>query len=378
MAKRKTILAITLVTSHDRPPLRLNLNRWVFGLCLLVAVGIIGLAGISVYNMFDSPARTSRGDNLAMQNSSGTREAEQARLIQIGQDRLAQLQKDNDAREKDVADLETEVKQLTGNIQGLQQLANEIQQKLGAGTGSGPNATPTPTGAGNPQTGSLGGGNTQPKLDSAQARSYAAQYNKVLNDLQNINNRLNSSKLNLATQDIQVETFQQSYSQQKSDLDTLGAQLGPNLAPSVSTTPGQALADGNGPPTGLPVNCPLTSRYGWRDNPFVGGAKQFHYGVDLGCYEGTPVLATKDGVVTHADYDAGYGNRVDINHAGGWLSIYGHNNRILVKVGQVVHKGDIIALSGNTGASTGPHVHYELHQNGTPIDPNTVLAVKLY
>jgi murein DD-endopeptidase MepM/ murein hydrolase activator NlpD len=122
----------------------------------------------------------------------------------------------------------------------------------------------------------------------------------------------------------------------------------------------------------------MTSKYGWRDNPFMPGTQQFHYGIDLGCYEGTPVLATKDGVVTHADYDAGYGNRVDISHAGGWLSIYGHNNRILVKVGQVVHKGDIIALSGNTGASTGPHVHYELHKDGTPIDPNTVLAVKLY
>ncbi|MBN9388650.1 MAG: peptidoglycan DD-metalloendopeptidase family protein [Chloroflexi bacterium] len=377
MAKKKTVLAITLVTAHDRPPFRLNLNRWVLGLCLLVALVITGLAGVTVYNLLDGQTGHSRGDDLAMQNSSGTREAEQAKLIQIGQDRLAQLQKDNDARQKDVADLETQVKQLTGNIQSLQQLAQEIEQKLPAATTN--TATPTPTANG--QTGSLGGGNTQPRLDSAQARSYTNQYNKVLSQLQSINNRLNSNKLNLATQDIQVETFQQSYSQQKSNLDT---QLGPNAGvPAVNPTPGQGQGQsddnsGDGPPTGLPVNCPMTSKYGWRNNPFMPGTQQFHYGIDLGCYEGTPVLATKDGVVTHADYDSGYGNRVDISHAGGWLSIYGHNNRILVKVGQVVHKGDIIALSGNTGASTGPHVHYELHKDGTPIDPNTVLAVKLY
>ncbi len=376
MAKRNTVLAITLVTSNDRPPLRLTFNRWVLGLCLLVGVIVTGLAGITVYNLLDGQTGHSRGDNLAMQNSSGTREEEQAKLIQMGQDRLVQLQKDNDARQKDVADLETEVKQLTGNIQSLQQLAKEIEQKLPAATAS--NATPTPTTSG--QAGSLGGGNTQPKVDSAQTSSYAVQYSKVLNDLQNINNRLNSDKLSLATQDIQVETFQQSYAQQKSDLDTLGTHPGPNTGiPATGATPGQAVVpDGNGPPTGLPVNCPMTSPYGWRNNPFMSGAKQFHYGIDMGCYEGTPVLATKDGVVTHADYDSGYGNRVDITHAGGWLSLYGHNSRILVKVGQVVHKGDIIALSGNTGASTGPHVHYELHENGTPIDPNTVLAVKLY
>ena len=373
MAKKNTVLAITLVTSYDRPPLRLTLNRWVFGLCLLVAIVVTALAGVTVYNLVDGQTGRSRGDDLAMQNSSSTREAEQAKLIQMGQDRLAQLQKDNDARQKDVSDLETQVKQLTGNIQNLQQLAQEIEKKLPADSGG--KATPTPTGSS--QTGSLGGGNTQAKLDSAQARSYTNQYNQVLGQLQSINNRLNSNKLNLATQDIQVETFQQSYSQQTAGLD---AQLGPNIGvPAVNPTPGQTTTESSdGPPTGLPVNCPMTSKYGWRDNPFMPGTKQFHYGIDLGCYEGTPVLATKDGVVTHADYDSGYGNRVDISHAGGWLSIYGHNNRILVKVGQIVHKGDIIALSGNTGASTGPHVHYELHKDGTPIDPNTVLAVKLY
>lgn len=378
MAKKKPVLAITLVTSPQKPPLRININRWVFGLCLLVTVAVVGLASITIYTLLDSQASRSRGDNLSLLNSSSTREQEQAKLIQLGQDRLAQLQRDNDARQKDVADLETRVGELSGNIKNLQQLAREIEQKLPGGSASSQSsATPTPTGSG--KSGGLGGGNTAPKVDAAQMQSYTAQYKQVLNDLENINQRLTNGKLTLATQDIQVETFQQSFNQQKNGLDV---QLGPTISqtsPLTAITPAPGLsADGNGPPTGLPVNCVMTSPYGWRNSPFVAGTKQFHYGIDLGCFEGTPVAATKDGVVTYAGYDSGYGNRVDITHQGGWLSLYGHNNRILVKVGQVVRKGDIIALSGNTGASTGPHVHYELHQNGTPLDPNTVLAVKLY
>jgi murein DD-endopeptidase MepM/ murein hydrolase activator NlpD len=376
VAKKKPVLAITLVTSHEKPPLRVNFNRWVFGLCLIVTVAVVGLASITIYTLLDGPSSRSQGDNLSLLNSSSTREQEQAKLIQLGQERLAELQRDNDARKKDVADLESRVGELAGNLQNLQQLAKEIEQKLPA---SPANADPTPTGS--VKSGGLGGGNTPPKLDAAQFKTYTAQYKQAMNDLENINQRLTNGKLNLATQDIQVETFQESFNQQTTGLDV---QLGPNISPAgvsplAPAVPGaNQVSDGNGPPTGLPVNCVMTSPYGWRDSPFVRGARQFHYGIDLGCFEGTPVAATKDGVVSHAGYDSGYGNRVDITHAGGWLSLYGHNNRILVKVGQVVHKGDIIALSGNTGASTGPHVHYELHQNGTPIDPNTVLAVKLY
>jgi murein DD-endopeptidase MepM/ murein hydrolase activator NlpD len=377
LAKKKPVLAITLVTSTEKPPLRINLNRWVFGLGLIVTIVVVALASITLYNLLDGQSSRSRGDNLSLLNSSSTREQEQAKLIQLGQNRLLELQRDNDARKKDVAELEARVGELSNNLKNLQQLAREIEQKLPPGTLNNPgSAAPAPTA----RSGGLAGGNTAPKIDTAQIRSYTAQYTQALSDLENINKRLTNDKLNLATQDIQVGTFQQSFSAQKSSLDI---QLGPStnrpavLAPAATAGTGFGL-DSSGPPTGLPANCVLTSPFGWRDSPFVSGARQMHYGIDLGCFEGTPVTATKDGVVTHTGYDPGYGNRVDIAHQGGWLTLYGHNNRVLVKVGQNVHKGDIIALSGNTGASTGPHIHYEVHQKGTPIDPNTVLTVKLY
>ncbi len=374
MATKKLVLAITLVTSYEKPPVRINLNRWVLVLCLVATLAVVGLASITIYTLLDGQTSRSRGDNLSMLNSSNTREQEQAKLIQLGQNRLVELQRDNDARKKDVADLEARVGELSSSMNNLQQLAKEIEQKISNGATS---ATPTPTGSG--KSGGLAGGNTAPKVDTAQVRSYTAQYTQAMTDLEYINKRLTNDKLNLATQDIQVVTFQQSFIQQKSNLDIqLGPSTGQKLSSSTPVAGRIGASDGSGPPTGMPANCVLTSPYGWRDSPFVSGAKQFHYGIDIGCYEGTPVLATKDGVISHTGYDSGYGNRVDITHQGGWLSLYGHNNRILVRDGQIVNKGDIIALSGNTGASTGPHIHYELHYNGVPIDPNTVLKVKLY
>jgi murein DD-endopeptidase MepM/ murein hydrolase activator NlpD len=104
----------------------------------------------------------------------------------------------------------------------------------------------------------------------------------------------------------------------------------------------------------------------------------FHYGIDIAVPMNTPVQATKDGIVTYAAYDEIYGWRVEITHAGGWLSFYAHNTVLLVKVGQHVDKGAIIALSGTTGASTGPHVHYEIHLNGKPVDPALYIKVPLH
>lgn len=102
----------------------------------------------------------------------------------------------------------------------------------------------------------------------------------------------------------------------------------------------------------------------------VGAGMEFHTGIDIGVAEGSQVRATSDGVVEYAGNDrGGYGNVVFINHAGGFVTIYGHNSRFLVKAGQTVKAGDIIALSGTTGYSTGPHVHYEIRYQGQIVDP---------
>ena len=108
----------------------------------------------------------------------------------------------------------------------------------------------------------------------------------------------------------------------------------------------------------------------------VGPGMEFHTGIDIGVPEGFEVHATADGVVEYAgDGRGGYGQVVYINHPGGFITIYGHNSRLLVKAGQTVKAGDTIALSGNTGYSTGPHVHYEIRYQSRLCDPAPFLPL---
>lgn len=103
----------------------------------------------------------------------------------------------------------------------------------------------------------------------------------------------------------------------------------------------------------------ITSSRGWRLDPFGSGKKVFHHGWDIAVPVGTPVYATRPGTVHFSGWYKGYGFLVVVNHHDGWFSMVGHNAINLVKAGQQVGINTIIARSGNTGRSTGPHVHYE-------------------
>ena len=112
----------------------------------------------------------------------------------------------------------------------------------------------------------------------------------------------------------------------------------------------------------------LTSRFGRRTSP-TRGASSNHKGVDWSLPRGSSVVASSGGTVTKAGWGGGYGYVVYIKHPGGAETRYAHNSKVLVSVGQTVKQGQKIALSGNTGVSTGPHLHFELRLNGTPVDP---------
>ncbi|MEZ4819129.1 MAG: M23 family metallopeptidase [Bdellovibrionota bacterium] len=121
-------------------------------------------------------------------------------------------------------------------------------------------------------------------------------------------------------------------------------------------------------PSIKPVDGYYTSGFGYRISPFTGN-RQMHAGIDLYAPIGTPVHSTADGVVTRVANDAGYGKFLVISHGYGYSSLYGHNSKILVKVGQRIKRGQTISLVGKTGRSTGPHLHYEVKLNGVAINP---------
>ncbi len=122
-------------------------------------------------------------------------------------------------------------------------------------------------------------------------------------------------------------------------------------------------------PSGRPIQDGwLSSRYGKRNDPFT-GKQDFHHGLDFAGKQGSEVVAVGDGVVNWAGKRSGYGNLVEVNHGNGYVTRYGHNQKNLVKAGDTVKKGQLIALMGSTGRSTGPHVHFEVLRNGKTVNP---------
>ncbi|MBQ3632964.1 MAG: M23 family metallopeptidase [Paludibacteraceae bacterium] len=112
----------------------------------------------------------------------------------------------------------------------------------------------------------------------------------------------------------------------------------------------------------------MASGYGWRIDP-VYHIRRFHEGMDFSAPVGTDIFATGNGTVVYSGWRQGYGETVVIDHGFNYETLYAHCSRRMVRVGQKVKRGDVIALVGNTGKSTGPHVHYEVHYNSRPVDP---------
>jgi murein DD-endopeptidase MepM/ murein hydrolase activator NlpD len=126
-------------------------------------------------------------------------------------------------------------------------------------------------------------------------------------------------------------------------------------------------------PRGWPVNGYITSPFGNRLHP-ISGMPEFHDGLDIAGPQGTPICATADGVVQLAGWASGYGKVVVIDHFYGYATRYGHNRQLLVRRGERVKRGQIIALMGETGDATGPHCHYEVRQSGKPLNPRPYMG----
>lgn len=121
-----------------------------------------------------------------------------------------------------------------------------------------------------------------------------------------------------------------------------------------------------------PVRGEITSEFGERGNP-MGAGTEFHPGVDIAADEGTPIQAAMAGQVVAVGPDGGYGNLVTIDDGNGLTTRYAHCSRIFARVGQSVAPGDVIGTVGMTGRATGPHLHFEVRHNDTPVDPRPYL-----
>jgi murein DD-endopeptidase MepM/ murein hydrolase activator NlpD len=122
-------------------------------------------------------------------------------------------------------------------------------------------------------------------------------------------------------------------------------------------------------PSIMPVIAPITAGFGYRKNPFTSRGSEFHKGVDFAASYGKTIVATGDGIVIFSGWNAGYGRMVIISHGYSISTLYGHNSKLLVNQGDKVKKGQAIAKAGNTGRSTGTHLHYEVKVNGKNVNP---------
>lgn len=155
----------------------------------------------------------------------------------------------------------------------------------------------------------------------------------------------------------QTEEIRTQLARQEKELDELLAQVNNNTE-YFRHLPNQ-----------WPVQGDISSDFGWRKSPFGGRGSTFHEGIDIANDSGTPVVAAADGTVTFAGWKGAYGRLLEIDHGYGYITKYGHNSALLVDVGDKVKKGEEIARMGNTGRSTGPHLHFTVVKNGEANDP---------
>lgn len=164
----------------------------------------------------------------------------------------------------------------------------------------------------------------------------------------------------------QIYTYQQKLKKQREAAKKAAASRNSSTSKASSTS----YVSGNGT-FSLPVgNARISSNYGYRIHPIT-GKKKLHSGIDFAVPQGTSVHAAEGGVVIVAEWWSGYGNCVIIDHGDNTWTLYGHlrNGGFKVSKGDTVKRGDVIAESGSTGQSTGPHLHFEVRTNGDPVDP---------
>jgi len=210
------------------------------------------------------------------------------------------------------------------------------------------------------------------RLDAAHARDQAAAVARELDtrvhDAAEVRDRLAASRDTVAAaRSVKADALaseqdsKRQYLDEVTALEAESAALAARIRAAVASS-GYQPTGGSPGALGWPVSGPVTSPFGMRWG-------RMHEGIDIAVPSGTPVHAAAAGRVVYAGWMSGYGNLVALDHGGGLSTAYGHNTSLAVSVGEDVDAGQVIAYSGSTGHSTGPHVHFEVRVNGEPVDP---------
>ncbi len=215
------------------------------------------------------------------------------------------------------------------------------------------------------------------KAKLEEDRAKVLELEKVAQEKQNLINQKKAERqavLERAMND--RDTAERAYNELMASSASITAMLQQRAAERAAAAAAASQGGGGGATTWVqgtgqlaaPVNAPITSEFGWRIHPIY-GTRRLHAGTDFGVDEGTPVHAADGGVVVEAGWISGYGYTVIIDHGNGMSTLYAHNSDVAVSPGQTVSKGQVVSYSGNTGGSTGPHLHFEVRINGEPTDP---------
>lgn len=194
---------------------------------------------------------------------------------------------------------------------------------------------------------------------------------------ENLSYKVDELAASEAEQAALAESIEAYKAESEAEYDRISSEM-QEVSSQIAALSAQSAASGGVPYSGTFVwptpSCTTTSSvYGYRVHPIYGTVK-FHAGEDIPASYGAEILAAASGTVTTAGWVSGYGNYTVIDHGGGTMTAYGHQSSIIVSVGQYVEQGQVIGYVGSTGNSTGPHLHFEVYQNGSTVDPKSFFS----